>query len=197
MIIIIRHGETLWNIEKRKQGHKNSKLTPKGKKQALKIAIFLKKKKFNLNKFIFYASSLKRVKDTTKIIFDFINKDYKKKITFLNSLKEHKFGIWEGKNDKEIKRLFYDQVKKRELDRWNYKIPKGESYALLNKRIKRFKQKKINLKKNYVIFTHEMVSKVLRGLIMKYNRRKILKLKHKNDSIFIYDKKKFKEFKTK
>lgn len=195
MIIIIRHGETIWNIKKRKQGHKNSKLTSKGKKQAIKIANFLNDKNFELENFIFYASPLKRVKDTIRIVFDHINSKCEKKIIFLNSLKEHKFGVWEGKTDSEIKKLFFDQVKKRKLDRWNYKIPNGESYFLLNKRIKKFKQKKINLKKNYIIFTHEMVSKVFRGLIMKYDNKKTLHLKHKNSSIFIYDKKRFKEFK--
>ena len=45
MIIIIRHGETFWNLKKKKQGQKNSNLTKKGKKQATKVAKFLNKNK--------------------------------------------------------------------------------------------------------------------------------------------------------
>ena len=73
MIIIIRHGETTWNLKKRKQGHKNSKLTAKGKRQAIKVAKFLNKKKYNLNNFHLYSSSLKRVIDYTKIINQNLN----------------------------------------------------------------------------------------------------------------------------
>ena len=103
MIIIIRHGETYWNLKKRKQGHKNSKLTPEGKKQAIKVAKFLNKKKYNLNDFILYSSSLKRVTDYVKIVnrnlaYKF---SFKNKIKLSSFLKEHKFGIWEGKNDTE------------------------------------------------------------------------------------------------
>ncbi len=197
MIIIVRHGETEWNLKKRKQGHKNSKLTPKGKKQAIKVAKFFNKKKYNLNKFILYSSSLKRVTDYTKIInHNLVNNfNFKKKVKLSNQLKEHKFGHWEGKNDKEIEKLFPKQVKKRKADRWNYVIPGGESYGLLYKRIKKFIQKKMNLKKNYVIFSHDMVSRVFRGYLMNYKPSKIIKSEHKNSSIFIYNNKSLKEYK--
>ena len=197
MIIIIRHGETTWNLKKRKQGHKNSKLTAKGKRQAIKVAKFLNKKKYNLNNFHLYSSSLKRVIDYTKIINQNLTHKFvfKKKVKLTNNLREHKFGIWEGKNDKEIEKLYPDQVKKRKDDRWNYVIPSGESYGLLYKRIKKFIRKSLDLKKDYVIFSQDMVSRVMRGYLMKYNNKKIMNSEHKNSSIFIYNNKKLKEFK--
>ena len=198
MIIIIRHGETAWNVQKRKQGHKNSDLTQKGRRQGVEVANFLNKKKLNLDNFVFYSSPLKRVVDYSKIINQNLNYNFKlkKKIKLSNLLKEHKFGKWEGKNNKEIKIMFPDQVKNRKLDRWGYIIPGGESYQLLSKRIKKF-IKKINLRKNYIIFTHEMVSKVLRGIIMNYNSKKILGLTHKNTSVYIYQNKSIREYKLK
>ena len=98
--------------------------------------------------------------------------------------------IW---SDKEINELFPDQVKKRKLNKWHYKIPQGESYEILYKRVKKFINKRIKFKKNYVIFTHDMVSRVFRGYLMKYKKEKILNSEHKNSSIFICDKKKIKE----
>ena len=197
MIIIVRHGETSWNLKKRKQGHKNSKLTLKGKKQAIKVAKFFNKKKYNLNDFILYSSSLKRVTDYTKIInYNLIHKfNFKKKVKFNNQLKEHKFGDWEGKNDNEIKKIFPEQFKKRKADKWNYVVPRGESYNLLYKRVKKFITKNIDLKKNYVIFSHDMVSRVFRGYLMKYKINKIMDLEHKNSSIFIYKNKSLREYK--
>ena len=41
MIIIVRHGQTLWNVLKKLQGHRNSKLTVKGNRQAIKVAKFI------------------------------------------------------------------------------------------------------------------------------------------------------------
>ena len=106
MIIIIRHGETIWNTQKRKQGHKNSKLTLKGKRQAIKVANFLNKKKYDLSKFKIYSSPLRRVLDYKNIIEKHLKPkfDLRKKTILSNMLKEHKFGHWEGKNDSEIKK---------------------------------------------------------------------------------------------
>ena len=195
MIIIVRHGQTYWNLEKRMQGHGNSKLTEKGKKQALKIAKYFNKNNLNLNNFILYSSPLKRVIDYVKIINRNLNHKFilKKKLNLSDELKEHKFGLWEGKSDKEIEELFPDQIKKRKLNKWHYKIPQGESYEILYKRVKKFINKRIKFKKNYVIFTHDMVSRVFRGYLMKYKKEKILNSRHENSSIFICDKKKIKE----
>jgi len=196
MIIIIRHGQTIWNILKKKQGHKNSKLTDKGKEQGHKVAMFLNKKFSTNNNFIVYASPIKRVKDYIKII----DKDLKyfhlaNKINYFNSLKEHKFGKWEGKTIKEIKMKYKDEYQSREKDKWNYKIPNGESYKLLSIKLKNFIKKKINHKKNYIIFTHEMVSKVLRGYLMNFSKKEIIKSKHNSNYIYVFENKKLQKYK--
>ncbi|MEX2374622.1 MAG: histidine phosphatase family protein [Dehalococcoidia bacterium] len=36
--ILLRHGETLWNVEQRLQGHENSELSDRGREQALRFA---------------------------------------------------------------------------------------------------------------------------------------------------------------
>lgn len=41
-LYITRHGETEWNIQKRMQGHKDSPLTEKGRKQAQALGNYLK-----------------------------------------------------------------------------------------------------------------------------------------------------------
>ena len=116
-------------------------------------------------------------------------------IIFSIFLKEHKYGKWEGKTILEIKKFFPKEFEKREINKWNYKVPNGDSYAILATRLKKFLNNKINLKKNYVIFTHEMVSKILRGLLLNLKNKKIIKLKHNSDNIFIYNNKKIKKIK--
>ncbi len=194
MIIIVRHGQTLWNVLKKKQGHKNSKLTNYGKKQGVKVSIFLKKKK--LETFKIYASPMKRVVDYINIIDNEIkNKNIKKNIIFSKDLMEHKFGRWEGKTIREIKKKFPKEFKDRENNKWKYKIHKGESYQILYDRIKKFLKKNINLKKNYIIFTHEMVSKVIRGILLNLEKDKIIKLKHNSNYVFVFKNDKIRKIK--
>ena len=194
MIIIIRHGQTLWNIQNRKQGHKNSNLTLTGRMQGKLVAELLKKK-IDIEDFKIFISPLKRVADYKKIVLKNMNLKKKVSISKSNLLKEHCFGIWEGKNEKEIEKLFPNQLKYRNKDKWNYIVPRGESYKILHKRVGEFLKKKINKKKKYIIFTHEMVSKVLRGHLCKLKPKDILKLNHKNNEIYIYTYKKIKKFK--
>ena len=196
MIIIVRHGQTLWNVLKKLQGHKNSKLTEKGKLQAFKVAKFLDQKIKKIEDFEIYSSPIKRVVDYTNVINSKLkNTKIKKKIIYSNYLKEHNFGKWEGKSIKEIKKIFPNEFENRENDKWNYKVPNGESYLILNKRIKKLIKKRISLRKKYIIFTHEMVSKVLRGIILNLDKKKTIKLKHNINFNFLYKNKKFKKTK--
>ena len=187
MIIIVRHGQTVWNILKKKQGRKNSKLTNKGKIQGCRVAKFLENKYILKDNFIIYASPIKRVVDYINIIDKNLNYfQLAKKVKYLNCLKEHKFGKWEGKTIEEIKLKYKHEFLKREKDKWNYKIPNGESYQILHIKLKKFLKKKINYRKNYIIFTHEMVSKVLRGILMRLNKRRVIKSKHDSNYIYIF-----------
>jgi 2,3-bisphosphoglycerate-dependent phosphoglycerate mutase len=46
--IVVRHGETQWNVESRIQGHMDSPLTEKGVQQAEAIAARLAKERFDV-----------------------------------------------------------------------------------------------------------------------------------------------------
>ena len=61
-IYFIRHGETIWNTEKRFQGSSNSPLTELGRNQALKLGKRLK----NTNFTNFYSSPLGRTIETSQ-----------------------------------------------------------------------------------------------------------------------------------
>ncbi|HBY3957979.1 histidine phosphatase family protein [Klebsiella quasipneumoniae subsp. similipneumoniae] len=63
-LILLRHGETLWNKESRLQGHDNSELSPMGIKQAQKITYFIKQ----LTPSHVITSDLGRTVQTSQII---------------------------------------------------------------------------------------------------------------------------------
>jgi len=72
-IILIRHGETLWDIEKRTIGHLDVPLSELGKKQSIAIAERLKNIPFTH----LYSSDLGRAIETAEYIAKICNVDIK------------------------------------------------------------------------------------------------------------------------
>lgn len=90
-LILLRHGETLWNIEKRLQGHFNSPLSKRGIKQAEAIKPLIKQ--LAPSKVI--ASDLGRTLQTAEIIgFADAIRD--------KNLRELNMGEWSGRKKNEL-----------------------------------------------------------------------------------------------
>ena len=92
-IVIVRHGETIWNTEGRLQGHMDSALTEKGKTQASSLAERLKDEVFSH----IYCSDLGRAIDTAQSVADTTNNTL---ITDAR-IREKSFGALQGMNQDE------------------------------------------------------------------------------------------------
>lgn len=192
MIIIIRHGQTIWNKEKRKQGQSDSPLTLKGIEQAQNVAHFIKEKlDINIYEFDLYTSPLFRTMQFSSIFLEEIGIEYSR-LQKHNLLKEHSFGMWEGLTEEEIEIEYSGFLKKRYENWWEYIVPSGESYQLIFNRAKKFLKE--TTAHNMIIFTHEMISKVLRGAYLSMDTKSILELEHPHDTIYILDKKNVKAY---
>jgi len=192
IIYLIRHGQTIWNLQGKKQGHKDSPLTIKGIEQMKNIANEIKKIP-NFNDYKIISSPLGRCKQSTSIICEEIKYPFENCI-FEEKLKEHSFGLWEGKTENEIKSEFLEEFTKRRFqeNHWDYVVPMGESYKILFNRVSQVIEKYKNQK---IIFVcHEMVSKVIRGKLLKFNKEEIIKLKHPQDVIYQIKNNKLKMF---
>lgn len=185
MILICRHGETQWNIQARKQGNLDSPLTITGLKQGKSLANMLKDH-IDLQSSTILCSPLARTKQYASIICDTSGVSYAG-VTFDDRLKEHSFGLWEGLNEVEIEEMFPGMVKAREADWWNYRVPEGESYALLEARLQPFVDE-LCYDKNYVIVAHEMVSKVMRKILLGLSEQACLDLGHKHNHVMQIDR---------
>jgi len=120
-IFLVRHGQTLWNLESRYQGITNTPLTEEGKKQASCAAKYLSKVEFDS----FYSSPIGRTVETAEIFKKILKKDY----VIKDDLKEMSFGAWEGL-------VFSDIISKHSTDFQNWiKDPfnnpptKGETFS--------------------------------------------------------------------
>lgn len=89
-IYLVRHGQTLYNLKKRIQGHVDSPLTEKGKQQALEVKHYFEENHIQFD--ACYCSTSERASDTLEII---TNQPY----TRLKGLKEWNFGIFEGESE--------------------------------------------------------------------------------------------------
>ena len=70
-LILIRHGQSEWNQQKRFTGWVDVGLTDKGRAEAKKAGELIKEKKIKLDSF--YSSYQKRANDTLKIVMKELN----------------------------------------------------------------------------------------------------------------------------
>jgi len=147
-IIVVRHGETIWNIEGIWMGHMDSPLTPKGVVQAEYIATRLSEVKFEL----IYSSDLGRALQTAEHISIKCGKAIQKDAR----LRERNIGIFEGLTDSEISEKFPEERKKHKEPGNEYQIPKGESRAQRNERVVEFFEEiaKKHTGQTVVVVTH-------------------------------------------
>jgi len=122
-IILVRHGETIYNIDRRLQNSEDS-LTERGKEQIIVLAKELSTFKFTK----FFSSDEKRALESSELIFREINLPFEKN----NLIREKSSGDFYGKLINEID---WSEVKG---DFYNKKISGGESVNDVIKRAKKF-----------------------------------------------------------
>ena len=104
-------------------------------------------------------------------------------VHFDDALMELNYGAWEGFTNEEIDVAFPGERKRRNKDRWNYVLPGGESYSMVADRIKTWISALSDQEINVVI-THDMVSRVIRGLYLGLDEQQTLQLNHPHNCIF-------------
>ena len=106
-LILIRHGQSIWNLEKRFTGWVDVDLTDRGRSEAEKAGLLIKKKNIEIH---YYYSSLQlRANNTLKIIQKVLND--KKKFSRAWQLNERHYGALTGLNKIEMsKKIGEDKV---------------------------------------------------------------------------------------
>ena len=141
-LVVIRHGETEWNIQNRFQGHLDSILTLPGIKQAEAIADILKGETYD----VIYSSDLERAKQTAEIIARSLNM----RVHTEKDLREINLGVMQGlKKDEFIKK--YPEVISKYHAEPDYVIPGGESKRKLYNRVTGILEKIIRRHKGHNI----------------------------------------------
>ena len=180
-IILIRHGETFWNLEDKIQGLHDSPLTPFGVKQAEKTAERLKNEPIDM----LLSSTLGRAIHTAEIIRDSINGLHGKEILTFPELNERDYGILTGMTKQEVARR--KLLPKWYLFRYFFPPKDGESVIRQNKRIRNFLT---NILKEYpgkdiLIVTHAGPLKMIVALLLKKNIKWMMRFRPLSGSVTI------------
>lgn len=121
-IYLVRHGESVWNMQKVLQGQHNSPLTKKGSSQAALLAQKFKDIKFEA----VLSSDLSRAQQTAYVLL------LKRRLAVLTTkaLRERYFAKFEGKSagtNKELRKLFADYEAAPPHEKWTMKTGGIES----------------------------------------------------------------------
>ncbi|MCL6518284.1 MAG: alpha-ribazole phosphatase [Armatimonadetes bacterium] len=126
-IILVRHGETIYNLERRYQGHTDAELTELGKKQALRTAERLSREDIAA----IYSSDLIRASETASTIAKCHNLPVQTDMR----LRECAFGDWEGLTVDEIKERYPELYANYQRDSVQHRAPNGERLESLLERV--------------------------------------------------------------
>lgn len=126
-ILLVRHGETLWNQQGRMQGQQDSPLTEVGVRQARMLARRLK----DVNFAALYSSDLGRAWRTAASIAEETGHE----IVADARLRERHFGVFEGLTNAEIKSRYPDLHAIFSSRDPHFAMPGGESALAFRERI--------------------------------------------------------------
>lgn len=154
-LYITRHGETLWNTEKKLQGWKDSELTEKGKRNARLLGERLKDIEFSA----VYSSPSQRTLATSELIFG------EKKTAILQdeNLREINMGAWEGQTHTSLQETYPEAYQAFWKTPHLYRSESGESFEQLGTRVASFlhRLKNEHTGGNVLVVTHTVFIKAL------------------------------------
>ena len=161
ILVLMRHGESLWNREKRFTGSVDVPLTARGRSEAAKAALKCPGLKFD----VAYCSPLSRAQETAALFLKALESD--PPLIPEPSLIEKNYGILQGLNKDRIKATYGDAAYHLWHRSYDIGPPGGESLYELSLRVYPFVKQVVGedlrLGKNVLLVAH---GNVIRSLVM-------------------------------
>jgi 2,3-bisphosphoglycerate-dependent phosphoglycerate mutase len=212
-LILLRHGESQWNLENRFTGWKDVDLTSNGIKEANFAAEQIKKENLSIN--LIYTSQLIRAIHTAKIVASKINYPFSK-LKYDWRLNERHYGSLQGLNKSETAAKFGEEkvlIWRRSFDtpppsmnindkrhpRFNPKfksirnkdLPSGESLKMVIDRIYPFWEKYLkyfrNDDENHIIVAHSNSLRAIVKILDELSEKEIMKVNIPTGVPLVYD----------
>jgi broad specificity phosphatase PhoE len=152
--ILVRHGETLWNVEKIYRGRTDVNLDGVGIKQAELLGKYLS----NWEVEAIYSSPLKRALDTANIIARY----QKVGVHVAEGLIDFDYGEWQSLPEQEVQRLYLTLHNEWHDNPHKVKMPGGESLEDVRRRVIEVVNDVLSKYRGSVLLvSHRVVNKVL------------------------------------
>jgi len=153
-LILARHGETVWNVEKIYRGRTDVNLDKVGIKQAELLGKYLN----NWELAAIYSSPLSRATDTANIIARY----QKIGVQIAEGLVDFDYGEWQSLPEQEVKRLYPDLLNEWHNNPHKVRMPAGESLEDVRRRaIEVVNDAFSKYQGSVVLVSHRVVIKVL------------------------------------
>jgi 2,3-bisphosphoglycerate-dependent phosphoglycerate mutase len=130
-LILVRHGQSVWNLEKKFTGWVDVDLTENGKSEAKKSGELIKSKNINID--IYYSSFQLRAKNTLKLIKEILKDATISKEAW--QLNERHYGALTGLNKDEMKLKLGEEKVHQFRRSWNLRpdpLDKNNPYHPIN-----------------------------------------------------------------
>jgi broad specificity phosphatase PhoE len=178
-ILLVRHGETEWNLARRYQGWSDSPLTARGLVQAEAIGRYLCTHLDAAGATI-VASPIGRARHTAEIIRDCLGGAVP--LRFDERLREISLGSWDGLERAQIEALVPGIFDGDGYHEWYFRTPDGETYDGFSGRIAAWLAEAEG--QRLIVVCHGVVTRVLRGLYAGLPRAMALRLPVPQDRVF-------------
>jgi broad specificity phosphatase PhoE len=179
-VFLARHGQTGWNLERRRQGQLDSALTSGGVEQAHRHVAVLQPHAIDG----IFASPLGRATATAEIIGGHLGLA----VTVVDELAEVHHGWYAGLTDEEIDIRDPDHWRRRSIDKYRWAFPDGESYADADVRagdaLARIGR---HPARRPLVVSHEMMGRMLQRHLLGLDRYEALARVHPNNVIYSID----------
>jgi len=155
-LLFARHGQTEWNLQRRRQGQLDSPLTAAGVAHARSVADTARRGGVD----VIYSSPLGRARVTAASAAAATGAH----VTFLDDLTEVNHGDFAGFTDAQIGDRFADHWGRRAGELYTWRFPNGESYEDADQRAARaLRQVTAGAGRVALIVSHEMIGRMLLG----------------------------------
>jgi broad specificity phosphatase PhoE len=176
-VYLARHGQTVWNSQRRRQGQLDSPLTPQGLLHAERTADLVR----TANVDSVFSSPLSRARTTATIIATALSMAFE----VIDDLQEVHHGQIAGLSDAQIERDHPHVAAGRARDKYRYRFPDGESYADADLRAEHaLAQIRAAGVHRPLIVSHEMIGRMLLRNLLDLEPQTALSFSHPHQAIY-------------
>lgn len=177
-LYVVRHGETVWNVEQRVQGRLDSALTVDGQAQAGVNGECIR----SLGEVqLVIASPLGRTRETAYLINSFVGAP----IQFEDALMERDCGDWSGFTLAELEAQFPQAFAERNRDPFHHRPPNGENLPDMLARVQPFLDSLFQLEHDAIaLVTHGIMSRAILTYFLDLGPVEASRVRHPNDLVY-------------